>query len=407
MDIAPLVAAFLTPSGAALPPDHPTTASLDVREDVRAAAATLRASLREVGFAYVAMPPHVVALADALDAAARDFFAMPLADKLAIDMDRSGAAWRGYFPVGRELTSGVPDIKEGLYLGTEDVAVDEGGAAGGDTGRHSKPLHGVNQWPASVPALRPAVMRYMEATTALGHVLMRGIALGLGLPSDYFQCRLTAQPLILFRIFAYPPTTTMPTTAAGAAATADAGVEAPVERWGVGEHTDYGVLTLLRQDESGGLEVRSRRGEWVAAPPRPGTLVINIGDMLERMTHGYLRSTPHRVRVPRHLPGGRSRISFPLFFDPGFDVEVAPLPMEALVVGAPGFAELAAAIARGDADASARERWDRASVHAFRGRYGAYVMSKVARVFPHLFAEAIGGDGAAPAAATTAVAETP
>ncbi len=135
------------------------------------------------------------------------------------------------------------------------------------------------------------------------------------------------------------------------------------ERWGVGEHTDYGVLTILKQDEVGGLQVRTSGG-WIAAPPVPGSFVCNIGDMLDRMTRGLYRSTPHRV-LNR---SGRARFSFPFFFDPGWDAEVEPI--EAEVVGA-------------HAD-DAGERWDRASVHEFEGRYGDYVLSKVSKVFPEL-----------------------
>src|SRR5438477_11642034 len=114
--------------------------------------------------------------------------------------------------------------------------------------------------------------------TRLCHRVMEGIALRLGLEESYFADRYASEPLILFRIFNYPP----PRDPA---------------LWGVGEHTDYGLLTVLLQDASGGLEVRSRSG-WVGAPPIAGSFVCNIGDMLDRMTRGVYRSTPHRVRNP-------------------------------------------------------------------------------------------------------------
>ena len=104
----------------------------------------------------------------------------------------------------------------------------------------------------------------------------------------YFADRYTRDPLILFRIFNYPYS---PDRAADQ------------ERWGVGEHTDYGVLTILRQDDTGGLQVKSRR-RWIDAPPIPGTFVCNIGDMLDRMTRGLYRSTPHRVRQLRPAATG-------------------------------------------------------------------------------------------------------
>src|SRR5690606_1810540 len=110
--------------------------------------------------------------------------------------------------------------------------------------------------------------------------------------------------------------------------------------WGVGEHTDYGLLTLLAQDDLPGLEVRTRAG-WVAVPAIPGASVCNLGDMVDRMTDGRYRSTPHRVRAPR----AGDRLSFPFFLDPSWDAAVAPLPLP----GQPG---------RDDRD----ERWDGTSL---------------------------------------------
>ena len=115
--------------------------------------------------------------------------------------------------------------------------------------------------------------------TQLGHVLMEGIAMSLGLDASYFADRYTREPLTLFRIFNYPYE--------------PAAMEEPP--WGVGEHTDYGLLTILKQDDAGGLEVKSPDG-WIPAPPVPNSFVCNIGDMLDRMTAGQYRSTAHRVR---------------------------------------------------------------------------------------------------------------
>jgi polar amino acid transport system ATP-binding protein len=138
----------------------------------------------------------------------------------------------------------------------------------------------------------------------------------------------------------------------------------------VGEHTDYGFLTLLLQSDVGGLQVKAPNG-WIDVPPRSDAFVCNIGDMLERLTGGQYRSTPHRVKNN----SARSRLSFPLFFDPNFHARVQPLPGLA-----PAHEEVAAA---------ARERWDAANPHAFEGTYGDYLLSKVAKVFPELFAHAM------------------
>src|SRR4029453_1013482 len=140
------------------------------------------------------------------------------------------------------------------------------------------------------PGFRDAVLAWMAAMTQLGHALMRGLALALGLERDYFAERYTGDPFVLFRIFHYP-----------------AEADPVARRWGVGEHTDYGVLTILKQDDAGGLEIRTRSG-WLAAPPLPGAFVCNLGDMLDRMTGGRFRSTPH---PGAHAPG-RSRVSHPL-----------------------------------------------------------------------------------------------
>jgi isopenicillin N synthase-like dioxygenase len=308
----------------------------------RAAVAwAIEAACRDTGFFYVTghgIPGEHV---QRLDAASRRFFALPLADKMQIEMARGGRAWRGYFPVGGELTSGKPDIKEGLYLGLELPADHPRVRAGW-------PLHGANLWPGKVPELRPAVLDYMAATTRAAHVLLEGVALSLGLPDDYFARHYTAEPTVLFRIFHYP-------------ATADDRSES----WGVGEHTDYGLLTLLAQDEHGGLQVKTPRG-WVDAPPLPGALVCNIGDMLDRMSGGWFRSTPHRVRNT----SGRDRLSFPLFFDPDFAAEVRPLPQRAADHGL--------------IEQDRSQRWDGASVHLFEGTYGDYLMAKVSKVFPQL-----------------------
>src|SRR5439155_5219325 len=116
---------------------------------------------------------------------------------------------------------------------------------------------------------------------------------------------------------------------------------------GVGEHTDYGLLTLLRQDDVGGLQVKTASG-WIEAPPVPGSFVCNIGDMLDRMTGGFYRSTPHRVRLNT---SGRDRLSFPLFLDPDFDARIEPIE---------GLTASAAAQDRA-------ARWDGANIHAFDG----------------------------------------
>jgi isopenicillin N synthase-like dioxygenase len=300
-------------------------------------AAAIDRACREHGFFYVSGHGVDEELQARLDAAARRFFALPEATKARIAMAQGGRAWRGWFPFEGELTSGRPDRKEGIYFGDELGPDDPRVVAG-------TPLHGANLFPAEVPELRTAVLEHLAAMTDLGHAILRGMALGLGLDDDWFDRNLTADPLLLFRIFRYPP---------------ESGVTDA--NWGVAEHTDYGLLTILRQDELGGLQVHAPSG-WIDAPPRPGTFVCNLGDMLERMTGGRYRSTPHRVRNQ----GDGDRLSFPFFLDPGWDAEVLPVPLA------------------GEGAAEARARWDGEDVFAFTGTYGEYLWGKVGKVFPDL-----------------------
>ncbi len=306
--------------------------------DPRATARALGRACRECGFFYVHNHGVDEALQGRLEDLSRDFFARPEAEKMQIRMDLGGRAWRGYFPVGNELTSGKPDLKEGLYFGEELPEAEPRVRAG-------TPMHGRNLFPDEPPEFRDVVLEYMDAMTRLGHALMRGVSLSLGLDEAAIADRMMRRPLTLFRIFNYP---------------ADPDFDPDSPRWGVGEHTDYGVLTILKQDDSGGLQVKSR-SRWIEAPPIPNTFVCNIGDMLDRMTGGLYRSTPHRVLNRSR----RDRLSFPFFFDPDFDSEIGP------IVAGPGVDDRS-------------DRWDGASVHQFRGTYGDYLLAKVSKVFPDL-----------------------
>ncbi len=335
-------------------PDNPTSdvPIIDVTPlvtdvgDQKAAAAAMGQACRESGFFYVVGHGVGEELQRRLDEVSQRFFAQDLDTKLEIRMALAGKVWRGYFPVGDELTSGKPDVKEGLYFGSELSESDPRVQAG-------VPLHGPNLFPSTIPGFGDTILEYMSALTDLGHALMRGVALSLGLEPGYFREGYMADPLRLFRIFHYPPVTVQPDAE---------------EQWGVGEHTDYGVLTILRQDDVGGLQVKTQ-SRWIDAPPVPNSFVCNIGDMLDRLTRGLYRSNPHRVQNV----SGKSRYSFPFFFDPGFDAQVEPVDLS----GVP--------IPEDDKD----ERWDHASVHEFEGTYGDYVLGKVSKVFPELQREVL------------------
>ena len=310
-----------------------TPQALRAARDIGAAAA-------QDGFFYVSGHGVDEDLIAGLDAASRAFFALPEMEKAKIAMPKAGAAWRGWFPLGGELTSGQPDQKEGIYFGEELGPADPRVAAGW-------PMHGPNLWPDQPAGLRPAVEAYMIATVRAAEAILRGVSLALDLPADRFARTFLSRPTVLFRIFRYPPA--MP------------------GGWGVGEHTDYGLLTLLAQDRNGGLQVRADEG-WLEAPPIPGTLVCNIGDMLERLSGGRFVSAPHRV-LNR---SGHERLSFPLFYDPDFESVMTPV------------------LPPVDIGHRNRPRWDDADPKAFSGDYRHYLTGKVARVFPDLAGEGTG-----------------
>ena len=302
---------------------------------------SLRKACTEFGFFYIIGHGIDEQLQKRLKKGSQQFFAKPTEEKMKIKMALGGRAWRGYFRVGDELTSGKPDLKEGLYLGIELDENDRRVQSG-------LPLHGRNLFPENMPEFKGAILEYIKALTQLGHQLMEGLSLSLGLKASYLKEHYTNDPLCLFRIFHYPFSKKN---------------QAAEIQWGVGEHTDYGLLTILKQDDAGGLQIKSKE-EWIAAPVVPGAFVCNIGDMLDRMTRGYYRSTPHRVLNQ----AGRGRFSFPFFFDPNWDAEIKPIPMDGL----------------GEIASGQSERWDGANVHEFKGTYGDYILGKIGKVFPGL-----------------------
>lgn len=303
-------------------------------------AKTIREACIDKGFFYIkghGIDPHLEARLESLS---QEFFSWPADKKNLYRMELAGRAWRGFFPVGGELTSGKPDWKEGLYFGEEHSDSHPLVLA-------KTPLHGKNLFPELI-GFRETVLDYLKAMTSLSHRLMEGIALSLGLEDQFFRKNFTEDPTLLFRIFHYPPP------------------PKGMDVWGVGEHSDYGLLTILKQDQVGGLEVKSKDG-WISAPPIPNTFVCNIGDMLDRLTRGLYRSTPHRVQNQTQ----KERYSFPFFFDPGFQAEIKALPLDPSLFSK-------------EVTTASEERWDKADVHSFQGTYGDYLLGKVGKVFPDL-----------------------
>jgi isopenicillin N synthase-like dioxygenase len=231
---------------------------------------------------------------DAAFAAARDFFRLPLEERLKVRIDRNN---RGYAPLHQTVYPGnLPDLKESFNVGTRLTPDDPDIRAG-------KPLHGVNQWP-DLPGFRPAVENYFDAIMGLGDRLLGPLATCLSLPASELRARYR-KPVAFMRLFHYPPNSNVAQNEFGAA-----------------EHKDYGFLTILAQDLTGGLELRSPAGELVLAPPNSGHFIVNAGDMLSEITGGAIRSAPHRV-INR---GGNGRYSIPFFYDPDFDARFETLP---------------------------------------------------------------------------------
>lgn len=258
-------------------------------------------ALSQIGFAYIAGHNVAPATREAAFAASRDFHASTLAQKQSLAIN---AFHRGYMGMASStiVTSTVakvtrPNMSESLMLMHELPADDPGLLAG-------LPMQGPNQWPDWLPGFKPAMLAYVREVDALGRHIVRLIALALGLPATALDHHFD-HPTTFLRALHYPPQP-----------------PAEDEQIGSAPHTDYGIITLLAQDDSGGLQVRPRGGDWIEAPPIPDTYVLNVGDMLARWTNGRLVSTPHRV-INR---SGGDRYSLPYFLDPSMDTLIECLP---------------------------------------------------------------------------------
>ncbi|WMR34370.1 2-oxoglutarate and iron-dependent oxygenase domain-containing protein [Metapseudomonas otitidis] len=264
----------------------------------RDVATQIDTACRDWGFFYITghgIPPERI---DALLAAAKAFFALPEAEKLKIDITRT-AHHRGYGAIATEqLDPTQPsDLKETFDMGFH-MAADHPEVLAG------KPLRGPNRHP-DLPGWAALMEQHYADIQALAQTLLRAIALALGIERDFFDARF-AEPISVFRMIHYPPRHT--------ARSAD--------QPGAGAHTDYGCVTLLYQDNAGGLQVRNVNGEWIDAPPIPGSFVVNIGDMMARWSNDRYTSTPHRVISPL----GVHRYSMPFFAEPHPDTEISCLP---------------------------------------------------------------------------------
>lgn len=252
------------------------------------ARAVLRAC-REVGFFYVTGHKVPAAQIAEVFAMARAFFALPSAIKEEIHY-RHGGFRRGYLPLLSESSdpTATGDLKEAFDCGLTPIA---DGAID-------------NLWPMQPDHFRDTIERYLGATRALAADILAMIASALGMPIDWFADKVS-RPIATLRLLHYPAQE----------------VPASKDILGIGEHCDYECLTVLAQDEVGGLQVRSADGTWVEAPPIAGAFIVNIGEMLARWSNDILMATPHRVINS----SGAERFSIPVFFATNADVMIEPL----------------------------------------------------------------------------------
>ncbi|MCM2463339.1 2OG-Fe(II) oxygenase [Pseudomonas sp. CG7] len=253
---------------------------------------------RQWGFFYITGHPISPArIAEVLGNAQR-FFALPVEEKLKIDITQT-RHHRGYGAVATEqLDPTKPsDLKEtfdmGLHLPADhpEVLVE-------------KPLRGPNRHP-DLSGWQALMEQHYRDMQALAQTLLRAMTLALGIERDFFDTRFN-EPASVLRLLHYPPRDTA----------------SCAEQQGAGAHTDYGCITLLYQDAAGGLQVRNVNGQWIDAPPIDGTFVVNLGDMMARWSNDRYLSTPHRVISPL----GVDRYSMPFFAEPHPDTLIQCLP---------------------------------------------------------------------------------
>ncbi|WP_347929718.1 isopenicillin N synthase family oxygenase [Pseudomonas helvetica] len=265
----------------------------------------LRHAARDVGFLYLTGHGIDSILLKQVQEHARQFFALPDHEKAAVGMINS-PHFRGYNRTASEVTRGKPDLREQFDLGAEREALPLD---------LNSPLwarlQGPNQWPASLPTLKPLLLDWQQAMTRMSLRLLRAFAQALSLPQEAFDQLYGDKPNEHIKLMRYPG-------------------RAPDEsNQGVGAHKDSGFLSFLLQDHQAGLQVEIEEGRWIDALPRDNTLVVNIGELLELATNGYLRATVHRVLSP---PKGSERLSIAFFLGAQLDAVVPLYPLPAALL---------------------------------------------------------------------------
>lgn len=261
--------------------------------------AELRHTAHDLGFFYLTGHGVDQNLVQQMLTLSRRFFELPEEEKLAIEMVNS-PHFRGYTRAGWERTRGLPDWREQIDIGSEREALPW------NTGLPSwTRMVGPNQWPETLPELREVALKYQAVLAALAVRLVRAFSAALGQPETVFDSIFDVNPHQLIKTIRYP------------------GRDKTEGDQGVGAHKDGGFVTILLQDVQEGLQVEYENG-WIDAPPIPGTFVINIGEMFELASNGYLRATVHRAITP---PAGTDRLSIGYFFGARLDATIPLLTL--------------------------------------------------------------------------------
>jgi len=257
--------------------------------------ADLRHAARDIGFFYLINHGVDDALQNAVQREARRFFALTEVQKEQVAMIHS-PHFRGYNRAASEITRGQPDWREQFDIGAERPAL-----LLSDSDPRWRRLQGPNLWPEALPTLKPALLDWQRAMTSMALRLLRAFAEALQLPADAFDALYGSKPNEHIKLIRYP------------------GQHATQSAQGVGAHKDSGFLSFLLQDEQKGLQVEVAPDRWIDAAPRAGSFVVNIGELLELATNGYLRATVHRVVSP---PADRERLSIAFFLGAQLEANV-------------------------------------------------------------------------------------
>ncbi|UXL36549.1 isopenicillin N synthase family oxygenase [Pseudomonas fragi] len=265
----------------------------------------LRHAARDVGFFYLTGHGIDSELLQQVQDHARRFFALPDRDKTAVGMINS-PHFRGYNRAASEITRGKPDLREQFDLGAEREVLPTA-----DNSPYWARLQGPNQWPQALPTLKPLLLDWQQAMTAMSLRLLRAFAQALALGPEAFDQLYGDKPNEHIKLMRYP------------------GQASDESNQGVGAHKDSGFLSFLLQDQQAGLQVEIEEGRWIDALPRANTLVVNIGELLELATNGYLRATVHRVLSPAK---GSERLSIAFFLGAQLDAVVPLYPLPAALL---------------------------------------------------------------------------